>query len=192
VNRPSDPIAAGRPLTAVDGALHLADKVLAVIALVGGGLTLAFLTFLSVFNVLVMRKALNAPIKGAEDLMVLALVVLVAFAIPFGARIGAHIEIEVLETTMSKAFARLSLVAMKVLGATILAIMSWRLWDSGANAASFGESSQTLLISYAPFYYVLSVWVGLYCLVLLLEIWQLVRHGEVDKLMPPEEPETPL
>jgi TRAP-type C4-dicarboxylate transport system permease small subunit len=183
----NDPSAAGRPLTAVDAALHFADKVLAVIALLGGGITLAFLTALSVFNVLVMRKALNAPIKGAEDVMVLALVVLVAFAIPFGARIGAHIEIEVLETAMSKAFARVSLLAMKALGVVVLAIMSWRLWDSGANAASFGESSQTLLISFAPFYYLLSVWVGLYAAVLLLEIWQLARHGEVDKLMPPEE-----
>lgn len=188
----SDPTAAGRPLTAADSALRLADKVLAVIALVGGGLTLLFLTLFSVFNVLVMRKALNAPIKGAEDLMVLALVVIVAFAIPFGARTGAHIEIEVLEPAMSRTFARISLLAMKVLGVVILAVMSWRLWDSGVNAASFGESSQTLLISFAPFYYLLSVWVGLYGVVLLLEIWQLTRHGEVDRLgPPPEEPEEP-
>lgn len=187
----SDPTAAGRPLTAVDCVLHAADKLLAIIALVGGGLTLVFLTILSVFNVLVMRKALNAPIKGAEDLMVLALVVLVAFAIPFGARIGAHIEIEVLETAMSKAFARVSLLAMKVLGAVILAIMTWRLWDSGLKASDFGESSQTLLISFAPFYYLLSVWVGLYAVVLLLEIWQLARHGEVDRLTPPKEAEEP-
>jgi TRAP-type C4-dicarboxylate transport system permease small subunit len=185
----SDPTAAGRPLTAVDGVLHVADKLLAVIALVGGGLTLVFLTGLSVFNVLVMRKALNAPIKGAEDLLVLALVVLVAFAIPFGARIGAHIEIEVLENAMSKGFARVSLFAMKVLGVVILALMCWKLWDSGRNAAEFGESSQTLLISFTPFYYVLSVWVGLYAVVLLLEIWQLLRHGEVDKLQPPEDHE---
>jgi TRAP-type C4-dicarboxylate transport system permease small subunit len=185
----SDPTAAGRPLTAVDGVLHVADKLLAIIALVGGGLTLAFLTGLSVFNVLVMRKALNAPIKGAEDLLVLALVMLVAFAIPFGARLGAHIEIEVLETAMSKAFARISLFAMKVLGVVILALMSWKLWDSGRNAAEFGESSQTLLISFTPFYYVLSIWVGLYAVVLLLEIWQLARHGEVDKLQPPEDHE---
>lgn len=183
----SDPTAAGRPLTAVDAVLHVADKLLAVIALVGGGLTLVFLTVMSVFNVLVMRKALNAPIKGAEDLLTLALVLLVAFAIPFGARIGAHIEIEVLETAMSKAFARLSLLAMKILGLVILAIMSWRLWDSGLKAGEFGESSQTLLISFAPFYYVLSVWVALYAVVLVLEIWQLLRHGEVDKLEPPQK-----
>jgi len=50
------------------------------------------------FNVLVMRKAMNAPVRGAEDLMVLSLVILVAIAIPFGGRTGAHIEIEILES----------------------------------------------------------------------------------------------
>lgn len=167
-------------------ALKLADRILTHVALLGGGLTLLFLTALSVFNVLAMRKALNAPIKGAEDVLVLALVVLVAFAIPYGARTGAHIEIEVLEPAMSRTFAWLSLLAMKVLGFVILATMTWRLLDAGAKADTFGESSQTLLISYAPFYYFLSVGVGAYCVVLLLEIWHLARHGEVRKLSLPQ------
>jgi TRAP-type C4-dicarboxylate transport system permease small subunit len=168
-------------------ALGLVDRVLVRIALYGGGVTLVFLTAFSVFNVLVMRKALNAPIKGAEDLMVLALVVIVAFAIPFGGRTGAHIEIELLEAAMPKAFARLSLLAMKALGAVILGVMSWRLFDAGASAGEFGESSQMLLISFGPFYYLLSAWVGLYAIVLPLEIWRLARHGEVPRLVVPDE-----
>lgn len=161
------------------------DRALTLVALYAGGLTLAFLTLLSVFNVLVMRKALNAPIKGAEDLLVLALVVLVALAIPFGARTGAHIEIEVLDTALSKSVSRRSLIAMKALGAVVLAIMSWRLFDAGTSAARFGESSQTLLISFAPFYYLLAVSVGLYCIVPILEIRQVVRGGEVRRLSIP-------
>lgn len=160
--------------------LDRVDRVLTLVALYGGGLTLICLTLLSVFNVLIMRKALNAPIKGAEDILVLALVVLVAFAIPFGARTGAHIEIEVLQSAMSKRFAQISLITMKALGIVILAIMSCRLMDAGANAATFGESSQTLLISFAPFYYLLSAATGIYCLVLMLEIWQLARTGAVQ------------
>jgi TRAP-type C4-dicarboxylate transport system permease small subunit len=161
------------------------DRALTLVALYGGGLTLAFLTLLNVFNVLIMRKAFNAPIKGAEDLLVLALVVLVALAIPFGARTGAHIEIEVLDAALSKTFGRVSLIVMKAFGAIILAIMSWRLFDAGSNAALFGESSQTLLISFAPFYYMLSVSVGLYCIVLLLEIRRLLRTGDVRRLSMP-------
>jgi hypothetical protein len=95
----------------------------------------------------------------------------------------------VLEVAMSKRFARISLLAMKVLGVVILAIMSWRLMDAGANAGRFGESSQTLLISFAPFYYLLSVSAGIYCNVLILEIWQLARTGEPQRLSIPGDAE---
>lgn len=176
---PSDRQPLGAETPTPDRVLNRIDKMLTYVALFGGGLTLLFLTALSVFNVLVMRKALNAPIKGAEDILVLALVLLVAFAIPFGARTGAHIEIEVLEPAMPRAFARVSLLAMKVLGVITLAIMSWRLSNAGTNAAVFGESSQTLLISLAPFYHLLAVATGVYCVILMLEIWQIVRTGSV-------------
>jgi TRAP-type C4-dicarboxylate transport system permease small subunit len=165
------------------------DKALMLFALIGGGFALAFLTLLSVVNVLVMRKALNAPIKGAEDILVLALVVLVALAIPFGARTGAHIEIEVLEAAMSKSFARVSLLVMKILSFIVLAVMGWRLLVAGVNAARFGESSQTLLISFAPFYYLLSASIGVYCIVLLLEMWQLARKDGVPRLSIPGDAE---
>jgi hypothetical protein len=84
-----------------------------------------FMTFYSVFSVLVMRKAFNSPIQGAEDLLALSLVVIVALSNPFGARTGAHIEIEVLESRMSKAFAKWSMVFVKILGICLLAIQDF-------------------------------------------------------------------
>jgi len=155
------------------------DRILIWVSLTFGGIALAFMTFYSVFNVLVMRKALNSPIQGAEDLLALSLVVIVALSIPFGARTGAHIEIEVLETRMSRAFAKWSMVFVKILGIALLAIMSWRLWEAGAKAVKFGETTQQLLISYEPFYYLLSIAVGLYSFVIVLDIWQLIRTGKV-------------
>ena len=53
--------------------IGLLDKILKFIALIGGGMTLICMTLLSVWNVLIMRKALNAPIIGAEDVMILLL-----------------------------------------------------------------------------------------------------------------------
>jgi len=76
------------------------DRILIWVSLTCGGVTLAFMTFYSVYNVLIMRKLRNLPIQGAEDLLALSLVVIVALSIPFGARTGAHIEIEVLESRM--------------------------------------------------------------------------------------------
>ena len=104
------------------GLIGLLDRALVWVSLICGGVTLAFMTGFSVWNVLIMRKALNSPIVGAEDLLILALVVIVALSIPLGARTGAHIEIEVLESHMSAGFAKWSMVFVKVLGAVLLAV----------------------------------------------------------------------
>lgn len=160
----------------------LLDHALTWIAIGGGGITLIFMTGFSVWNVLVMRKAMNAPITGAEDLLILALVVIVALSIPLGARSGAHIEIEVLEARMSVWFAKWSMIAMKLMGIALLCVMSWRLWHAGGTASKFGETTQQLLISYEPFYYLLSVSVAIYAVVLLLDIRQLLTTNHVIRL----------
>lgn len=170
---------APRPLP---GVIALLDRLLTWVSLIFGGATLIFMTGFSVWNVLIMRKALNAPIVGAEDLLVLSLVLIVALSIPLGSRTGAHIEIEVLEGAMSARFAKWSMILVKIGAAVLLAVMSWRLWHAGQKAEKFGETTQQLLISFEPFYYALAVSMMLYALVLLLDIWQLSRSDEVIRL----------
>lgn len=159
--------------------ISLVDKLLIWMSLVFGGLTLVFMTGFSVWNVLIMRKAFNAPITGAEDLLILSLVVIVALSVALGSRTGAHIEIEVLESYMSQRFAKWSMMFVKLLGVGLLATMSWRLWHAGFSAERFGETTQQLLISYKPFYQMLSVSIAIYTLVLLLDIYQLLRQSSV-------------
>ncbi|MEM6728788.1 MAG: TRAP transporter small permease [Pseudomonadota bacterium] len=162
--------------------IRLLDVVLTWAALILGGATLIFMTGFTVWNVLIMRKALNSPIVGAEDLLILALVVIVGLSIPLGARTGAHIEIEVLESKMSAGFAKWSLIVMKVAGAVLMAIMAWRLWHAGGTAERFGETTQQLLISFEPYYYLLGVSALIYAVVLCLDIWQLLRGDKVVTL----------
>ena len=162
--------------------IGLLDRVLTWIALILGGAALAFMTVYCAFNAAIMRKLLNSPMIGAEELLVLSLVVIVALSIPFGARTGAHIEIDFLESRMSSAFAKWSMILVKCAGFILLAIMSWRLWHAGGSAARFGETTQLLYIPYGPFYYLLAVSIGTYAAVLILDVWQLLRSGKVVKL----------
>lgn len=160
---------------------HL-DRVLTWVTLILGGGVLALMTVYCAFNAAIMRKLLNSPIIGAEDVLVITLVAVVALSIPFGARTGAHIEIDFMEPRMSPAFAKWSLVIVKCAGFMLLAIMSWRLWLAGGSAAKFGETTQLLYIPYGPFYYLLAVSIGVYAIVLILDIWQILRFGKVIKL----------
>ncbi|WP_170763278.1 TRAP transporter small permease [Ruegeria lacuscaerulensis] len=162
--------------------IRLIDKFLLGIALIGGGLTLAFMVFLSAANVLVMRKIFGAPIKGAEDLLILSLVILVALAIPLGGRTGAHIEIEVFESRMSAGFEKWSMVLLRLIGGGLMFVMSWQLIHAGQKATKFGETTQQLLISYEPFYYLLAISSGLYGIVLFLDVYQRLFRGSVRLL----------
>lgn len=157
------------------GLIRVFDKLLTWISLIFGGTALVFMTGFTVWNVLIMRKLMNAPITGAEDILILVLVAVVALSIALGARSGAHIEIEVLESRMSDSFAKVSMIVMKLLGIALLLVMAWRLWHAGGSAAKFGETTQQLLISYEPFYYLLAASAALYAVVLVLDIWQLMR-----------------
>lgn len=129
-----------------------------------------------------MRKLLNAPIQGVEDLMILSLVVLVAFAIPYGGRTGAHIEIEIFESRMSKGFALWSMLILRTVACGLMAIMTYQLIHAGQKATKYGETTQQLLISYEPFYYILAVSIGLYVLVLVSDVAQLLQGGRVQLL----------
>ena len=178
----SDPAPELEPDPEVEGLFVPIDRVLTWLSLILGGTTLAFMTFFSVWNVLIMRKALNNPITGAEDLLVLSLVVIVALSIPLGSRSGAHIEIEILESKMSAGFAKWSMIFVKVLGVALLITMAWRLWHAGESAVKFGETTQQLLISYEPFYYLLAVSVLIYAAVIVIDITYLLRGEKPVRL----------
>ena len=159
--------------------LDVMDKWIVRFTIITGGIGLTFMVLLTFWNVIVMRKALNAPILGAEDLLILNLVLIVAIAIPFGGRVGAHIEIEILESRMSPGFARWSHFALRLVGMLLVGLLAWRLYESGISASKFGEATQQLLISYEPFYYILSALVGVYALILLTDAIQLVIRGYI-------------
>lgn len=158
------------------------DRVLKLLSLTTGGFLLGFMMLFGSFNVLVMRKALNNPIVGTEDLLILSLVLVAAISVPFGGRVGAHIEIEVLERFFPRWFDLTSLLVLRAVGVGLMGVMTWQLIEAGHNAARFGETTQQLLIPYGPFYYVLAACVALYGLVLASDIAQLILHGDIRQI----------
>lgn len=155
------------------------DFAIEKLAIFIGGVLLTFITLLIVVNVLVMRKFLNAPIQGAEDTLILALIALVALSIPFGGRIGSHIEIEVVTELMGQRATRICLIITRFIGAVFIACMSWQLGIAGAKAERFGEVTQQLEISYEYFYYGLAVCFALFSVAQLFDIVQLIRRGKI-------------
>ncbi|WP_417281031.1 TRAP transporter small permease [Celeribacter sp.] len=168
------------PPSAAKGAAGsgLFNRWLTRIALATGGTVLTVMTLLCVVNVLIMRKLLAAPIVGAEDALILFLVTFVALSIPFGARTGAHIEIEVVSEMLPRRLALGLHIVARFGGGAFLGLMSWQLAEAGSHAARFGEVTQQLEISYEPFYYLLAVCFGLFAANQIADAWQMIRTGQ--------------
>ncbi len=148
--------------------LHRLDRWVRWIALWGGGAMLLTLSGLTVVEV-IRRYFFNAPIHGARDVAKLILLVMVALSVAYSARTGGQVAIALFSERMRPRWRQWTAVGTRVAGALMMAVMAVRLWTSGVHAGRFGEASLELGFSYAPFYWVLSLGMALYGLVLVSE-----------------------
>ncbi len=150
------------------------DRTIKAVALWGGGVMLLGLIFLTVGDV-ALRYCFNAPLFGARDIAKLMLLIIVALSTAYSARTGGQVAIEVFSSFLGPGWLRRIDIAVR-LGATVmLAVLSWRLVISGMSAARFGETSLSLKIPFAPFYYLFAFGMMLYAAVLVVEITLLLR-----------------
>jgi TRAP-type C4-dicarboxylate transport system permease small subunit len=159
------------------------DRLVRWVALWGGGLMLLALTGLTVVDVC-LRYFFNSPIFGARDVAKLILLTCIALSIAYSARTGGQVSIELFTGLMGPRITRWTEVLVRSVAVVMLFILAGRLWTSGLNAGRFGEASLALQISHAPFYFVLSLGMLLYALVLLVEI-PLFLSGRAGDAAPP-------
>jgi TRAP-type C4-dicarboxylate transport system permease small subunit len=155
------------------------DQVVRAIALWGGGSLLLALMALTVLDV-VRRYGFNAPIYGARDVAKLMLLCLVALSVAYSARTGGQVAIELFSQRLSPPLRRMLAIAVRLIAIPMLMILTWQLVNSGINASRFGEASLALLLPFAPFYTVLALGMGLYTLVLVVEVGLLWRGEDLD------------
>jgi TRAP-type C4-dicarboxylate transport system permease small subunit len=161
--------------------LRLVDRVVHAVALYCGGAVLATLMMIIIVDV-VARYVFNSPLYGSLDLVVVLLVLAVSCAIGYGGRTGAHVTADMMTTLVGPTFEWLSGICIKLFAAAITAIWSWRLFVTGQTAARLGESTQLLNIPFSPIYQALSIGVGLYAAVLVIEALVLAVTRKVPLL----------
>ena len=154
---------------AEDGDLGLVDRVVTFVALWIGGPVLGFMVAVTVIDV-TLRYVFNAPIFGAEDFSSLSLSVAVATAIAYSGKTGGQVSVELFVNLMSPRVTAVTDLIVRILSICMLGILSWRLIIAGIDAAKYGEASFALLISFEPFFYILSASMILYAIVLIAEI----------------------
>ncbi|MEJ2638820.1 MAG: TRAP transporter small permease [Desulfosarcinaceae bacterium] len=155
------------------------DRLVRTVALWGGGSLLLALMALTVVDV-VRRYGFNAPIYGARDVAKLMLLCLVALSVAYSARTGGQVAIELFCQRLTPPLRRVLALAVRLLAIPMLGVLTWQLVDSGINASRFGEASLALLLPFAPFYAILALGMGLYALVLMVEVGLLWHKEDLD------------
>ena len=167
-----------------DSILDFVDRAVRFIALWGGGLMIVSLMGITVIDV-TLRYFFGSPIFGARDVSKLIMLTIVALSVAYSARTGGQVSIELFTGMMGPHITRFTEVFVRLIAIVMLIILTWRLWISGLNASKFGETSLALEIPFKPFYFILSIGMLLYAVVLIAELPLFLRGRTTDIKPPP-------
>ncbi|MCY3880366.1 MAG: TRAP transporter small permease [Rhodobacteraceae bacterium] len=136
---------------------------------VGGGVALTGLVGVTVIAVF-WRYVLNDPIYGIEDVSTMALTVVVAASVAFGAQRGAHVSVNVIRFVGGRRLTRVTDIVCRILGTSIVALAAYALFVKGSCGLPCGAITNNLSIVHTPFYYFLGLAMALYAGVILLQL----------------------
>ncbi|WP_424968305.1 TRAP transporter small permease [Dinoroseobacter sp. S375] len=153
------------PLGTVERGLHWIAGLFAL----AGGLALAVLgavTGVSVF----WRYVLRDPIFGIEDISTMALTVVVAGAVAYGAVHQSHVSVNVIKYAGGRGLTRVTDVAARLGGIAICSFAAYGLVTKGSCGMPCGAMTSNLGIIHTPFYYGLAAAMGFYAALLVLHL----------------------
>lgn len=146
-----------------------ASKPLTVLA----GVSLLFIVLIIVASV-VARYFLNSPIKGADELVQMAGVVLIMMALPYGTSVGAHVRVDIFDAFLGKAGRIFGDVISRLLSGFVLCIITHRAFLRMLDAYEYADTTNMLQLPLWPFFGVLMLGTLLCLVIYLAELVQLI------------------
>lgn len=152
----------------INGLGKLLERLSIGVAIIGatGIVALMLITVVAVF----WRYVVKDPIFGISDLSVLALSVVAAASVCFGANHNAHVSVNVISYFFGRKVTRITDIIMRLFALATLSVAGFALIDK---ACGFEKACITdnLSIEHRPFFYVLAVSMLLYAASI---FWQLL------------------
>ena len=115
-------------------------------------------------------KLFKMPVFGALDIMMLAQLIAVSFAIAMALILGRHVQVEFFVILLPKRLQHVVDCAVKFLGLCLFVLIVWRLFVLGYDLQSGGEESATARIPIFPFAYAAALACIPVCLIYLQQL----------------------
>ena len=152
------------------------DKLCSLIS----GLALFAIMVLTFFDVSG-RKFLSHSITGSLELTELLMVVVIFGALPLVSRKGEHVVFDSLDSFWPTGFVKFQKSLVNFLCSMALLALGWLMISTGIDFASFGETTEQLKISKAPFIMGMGFMCALAGIVHLILVFQpLAPHEESE------------
>lgn len=103
----------------------------------------------------VIGRAFGAPLFGSQDIITMAMVIVVFGGMALCDRTGGHIGVDLLESRFPLAVNRIIDIAAAMLGAVIFLFIAWAVWDSAKLSQMLNLSTNLLRIPKAWFQWTL-------------------------------------
>jgi TRAP-type C4-dicarboxylate transport system permease small subunit len=132
------------------------------------------LTFVDV----VARYLLNRPIRGGFEITELALLVLIFAGLPLVSHADEHVTMDFIDRILPRRLGDAWMRVIHAACAAILFFLSWQIWIKASRIASYGDTTDVLLITVGPFVYFMAAMILLTALVHVLKIFLPVRRRE--------------
>lgn len=119
---------------------------------------------------MIWRYILNDPLFGITDISRMSLAVIVMGALAYGGRRGGFVHVDILAAAGGRRVTRHTDVVVRVLSIAILALAAYALREEARCGFECGEFTDNLEIVHTPFYWMLTVAMATYVLMLVCEL----------------------
>lgn len=149
------------------------ERFLRALALAGGVVLLGLMALVT-FDV-VMRYVLRIPFLGAYELTELAIVLIVFLGLPYCAITDGHVAVDAFDAWLNRPAFRWLHGVVALVGAALLAVMSWETVRYALRGKERGEATNMLSIDLFPFELLAAASLALFSAVLLYQAWKHLR-----------------
>lgn len=167
----------------------IADRLISLSATIGA---IGLLVEMAVILVDVVGRALGRPLYGSQDIITMAMVILVFGAMALCDRNGGHVAVDIFERYFPGWLNRAIDIAAALFGAAIFLALAWAVLESAKLSVMLNLSTNLLRLSKAWFQWALAGFAVLTALAMLLRAIELGFRGEDIRKAAAPKPEEHL
>lgn len=152
----------------------LADRLIGLSATIGA---IGLLIIVVIILIDVIGRAMGSPLYGSQDLVTMAMVILVFGAMALCDRNGGHIAVDIFERHYPPALNRFIDITSAIVGGIIFLALAWAVWESSVLSVMLNLSTNLIRLQKAWFQWALCGFAVLTALGMFLRAAELAISG---------------